>query len=243
MLPRTRNTIRALLGPEASAPVRVVAKADGEATIYLYSPIGGWGVLADDFVRELRAIKANVIHLRINSPGGDVFEARAIATAIRQHEARVVAHVDALAASAATYIALAADEVRIAKGAFFMVHRSWTMALGNAGELREVAELLEKIDDSIVADYAQKTGKSTAQVNEWMAAETWFTAEEAVAHGFADLLVDGEEGAGADGAEARWNLAAAYRNVPAALTEPPADPEFDRAAADRQLAILECTAA
>lgn len=191
----------------------------GEATVYLYDAIGGyWGVSAEDFVRELNALDADTIHLRINSPGGDVFDGRAMQTALAQHKARVVAHIDGLAASAATFVALGADEVVMSEGAFFMVHKGWTMQVGNADEMRETAALLDKVDASLSADYQRKTGAEAAQVEQWMADETWFSAEEAVEHGFADRI-----GASAS-AENHFNLAA-YANAPRALVEPkPADP-------------------
>ncbi|KAF0234094.1 MAG: peptidase S14 [Desulfovibrionaceae bacterium] len=166
------------------------AKADGdEATIYLYDAIGGWfGIAAADFVQELNGLKAKTIHLRINSPGGSVFEAEAIQTAIQQHTAKVVAHVDGMAASAATYVALAADEIEISDGAMFMIHRASGLSWGNAEDLLHLATLLEKIDANIVSDYQRKTGKSPEQLMDWMKAETWFSAAEALENGFVDRI-------------------------------------------------------
>jgi ATP-dependent Clp protease protease subunit len=109
-------------------------KAEGdEATILLYDVIDPWwGVAAKDFIAALAGDHAPTIHLRINSPGGDVFEARAMATAIRQHKSNVIAHIDGVAASAATYIAvIAAKEVEMSDGAFFMIHQAWALAMGN----------------------------------------------------------------------------------------------------------------
>lgn len=219
----------------ARAAKRYEVKAQGDvATVYLYDAIGSWwGIDAQQFVKDLNAIDAPVIQLRINSPGGDVFDARAIATAIRQHKAKVTAHIDGLAASAATYIALAAAEVEIAKGGFFMIHNAWTLAMGNAAELRDTAGLLDKVDASIVADYRTKTGKDEQAIKDWMAAETWFTAEEAVQHGFVDRLSDG----GAT-TENRWNLGA-YGNAPKALTARPPEASYDRATIERRLQLLE----
>ena len=135
--------------------VRAEKGAD-EATVYLYDAIVSddyWGgVSAIGLIKELIAIDAPVIHLRINSPGGDVFAARAIEQAIHEHPATVIAHIDGYAASAASYIALAADEVHIAPGGFFMIHKAWTLAFGNADDLMDTAALLEKVDESLGAD-------------------------------------------------------------------------------------------
>jgi len=197
--------------------VLVEATGEDESTIYLYDAIGDWyGVSAKDFIKELAAIKSGTIRLRINSPGGDVFEARAIATAISQCGKKVVSHIDGVCASAATYIALSADEVEMAQGSFFMIHNAWTMAYGNAAEMRSTAALLDQIDASIVNDYAKKTGKEREEIGTLMAAETWFTADDALASGFIDRVYDGEK------VENKWNLSA-YENVPeklAKITEP-----------------------
>lgn len=212
---------------------------EGEATVYLYDAIGGfWGVDASDFVKEIAGIDAQTIHLRINSPGGDVFDGRAIQTALRQHPAKVVAHVDGLAASAATYVALGADEVEISEGAFFMIHKGWTMQIGNADDMRESAQLLDKVDESISADYQRKTGASVEQIEQWMADETWFSAQEALDQGFVDRIYEGETVE-----NSAFNLAA-YANAPKALTEPKPKPQNspDRAMLLRRLELVERTA-
>lgn len=216
-----------------------IEQAGREATVYIYDVIGGdWGgVGARDFVPQLVALDVDTIHLRINSPGGDVFEGRTIATALAQHPAKVIAHIDGQAASAATYVALAADEVEIAEGGFFMIHNAWTIAIGNADEFIATADLLRKVDASIVADYQRKTGKSPEELSAMMAATTWFTAEEAVENGFVDRIAEGTKAA-----RNQWNLAA-YGNAPAALTDQP-EPEYtyDRAALERRLSLLETIA-
>jgi ATP-dependent Clp protease protease subunit len=233
-------------GPNNKGPgYRMEKAAEGnEATIYLYDAIGGWyGIDAEQFAQDLAGIDADVIHLRINSPGGDVFDGRAIATSLKAHRAKVVAHIDGLAASAATYVALAANEVEIAKGAFFMIHNGWTIAIGNASEMEKVVALLRRVDTSIVQDYQGKTNIDEQQLRDWMAEETWFTAEEAVEHGFADSLFDGNESDTNN--LTHFNLAA-YANTPAALLEPPKaeepPPQYDRAAMERRLQLLERTA-
>ncbi len=206
------NQMLKLLADNRSAPRRFEVKAEAEeATVYLYDVVVSddffGGVSAQAFVKELNAITAPLIHLRINSPGGDVFAARAIEQAIREHKSKVVAHIDGYAASAASYVALAADEVVIAEGGFYMIHKAWTFAYGNADDLVETAALLEKVDDSLVTTYAKETGQTPEQIREWMAAETWFSAQEAVDNGFADRLAEDAPKASA------WNLSA-YAKAP-----------------------------
>lgn len=176
-------------GPRLLSPAPVFNKAEDEATVYLYDVIDSWwGIDSGQFVKDLNAITAKTIHLRINSPGGSVFDAEAIQTALQQHKARVVAHIDGMAASAATYVALAADEVEMSDGAMFMIHNAWTFAFGNASELVDTAALLEKIDANLLRDYQAKTGASAEQIKQWMDAETWFNAEEALTNGFVDRI-------------------------------------------------------
>jgi ATP-dependent protease ClpP protease subunit len=193
-----------------SKPLR--AEANGaDATIYLHGVIGGfWGDIDETaFAKTLAGIDAETIHLRIDSPGGDVFAARAMMTAIAQHGAKVIAHVDGLAASAATGICMACDEVEISQGAGFMIHNAWTVAIGNKDDMIETAALLEKIDAGLVNDYARRTGKAAAEVTGWMDAETWFTADEAVENGFADRKVEVVK----ERSKNQWNLSA-YEHAP-----------------------------
>ncbi len=171
-----------LLSPQAKAD-------DEEATLYVYDAIGSWfGIAASDFVQALANIKAKTIHLRIDSPGGSVFEAEAMQTALQQHAARVIAHIDGLAASAATTLALGADEIEISDGGAFMIHNAWNIAIGNKDDMLDAAAFLEKIDGNIAADYQRKTKASLEQIKEWMDAETWFSAAEALEHGFVDRI-------------------------------------------------------
>jgi ATP-dependent Clp protease protease subunit len=203
---------------------RIEAAAAGdETTIYIYDPIvsddqtAEWwgGVSAQTLVPAIRAIKGGTIHLRINSPGGDVFAAQAICQAIKETGAKVIAHIDGFAASAATVIATAADEAEIADGAFYMIHNAWTFAMGNANDLTEAAALLSKVDGSIAAQYARKSGMALDDVRAKMDAETWFTADEAVEAGLVNRIA---AGAKAD-ASASWDLSA-YSNAPKAQAAP-----------------------
>ena len=231
--------LRLLANNKACAGRRfdVVAKSDNEAEVFLYEAVVSdeaeaeyWGGVAPQpFVKALREIKAGTIHLRINSPGGSVFAARAIEQALREHPAKVIAHIDGLAASAATFIAMAADEIVIAPGSLFMIHKAWSIAFGNADDMMETAGLLEKIDGTLVDTYAARTGGDKAQIADWMAAETWFTADEAVQHGFADKVAG-------QGASARWDLSA-YAKAPAQQAPKP-EPEPEKAAKADASALL-----
>lgn len=173
-----------LLSP---APVHNAAK--DESTVYIFDAIGSWfGIDPRTWVPEFNAIRAKTIHLRINSPGGAVMDAESMKTAIAQHPSKVVAHIDGLCASAATGLALAAKEVEMTDGAFFMIHNAWGMIAGSAEDMIAYAELLKKCTANIAADYQRRTRKTTAQIRKWMDDETWFTAAEALAAGFIDRV-------------------------------------------------------
>lgn len=187
----------ALNKTNASRLFEIKAEAD-EATIYLYDAIVGddltaeyWGGVSPNmFIRELNNITASVIHLRINCPGGDVFAARVMELAIRQHTSKVIAHVDGYAASAASFLAVACDEIEIAQGGFFMIHKAWSMCWGNSDEMLKTADLLDKVDESLVATYEAETGQDADMIRSWMKDETWFNADEALTYGFADRIAE-----------------------------------------------------
>jgi ATP-dependent protease ClpP protease subunit len=202
-----------------------VARNAAEASLYIYDVIDSyWGVSAAGVINALEAAgDAEVLHVYINSPGGDVFEGRAIMAALARFKGKKIAHIDSLCASAATSIALACNEVEMTDGAFFMIHNASGMAWGDKNAMRETADLLEQVEGSIVNDYTTKTGQSTEQVVQWMNDETWFTAAQALEHGFIDRVADSPAKAALNNA-ATWNLAA-YAKAPANLiTPPPADP-------------------
>ncbi|PJL04004.1 peptidase S14 [Stenotrophomonas maltophilia] len=230
-----------------SKPIR--AETEGkEATIYLHGVIGGWWGDIDEtmFAQAMAGIEADVIHLRIDSPGGDVFAARSMMTAIAQHKATVIAHIDGLAASAMTGVCMACDKVEISQGGAFMIHNAWTITVGNKADMTKTGELLAKIDAGLAGDYTRRTGKDLAQIVQWMDEETWFTADEAKEHGFADEVV---EIVGKKKASNTWDLSA-YDNAPAALANRKPEPDDGAAAAaahqanlSRRLALLERPAA
>lgn len=159
--------------------------------------------------------------MRLNSPGGDVFEARAIKAALERHPARVTAYVDGLAASAASDLMLAAERVLITPGAFVMIHNPWSVASGDAREMRAAAELLDQVGRALVTDYAAKTRLPGATIAQMMDAETWLEAEDAVAKGFADTIMS--KPAKAAAATRRSFDLSAYAKTPAALKATPED--------------------
>lgn len=198
----------------------VSAVADGDARVDLFDVIDDYyGVSATDFVSALNKIKSENISLHINSPGGDVFSARAMVAAIAAHPSTITAYVDGLAASAASYVAVACDKVVMQKGSMMMVHRASCMAWGNSADLTEMASLLDKIDESIAQDYSRKTGKPESEMMQLMTAETWLSSEEALSIGLADSVVENEKGK----TKNTWNLAA-FKNAPPPIEETPEEP-------------------
>lgn len=186
---------------KADVGCKIVALSNDEATIYVYDAIGSmFGVDAQSFIRDLNGLDAKKITMRINSPGGDVFEAKAIAAAIKAHPAEITAQIDGLAASAATTIALAADRVEMAAGSFFMIHNAWSIAMGDAAEMTKMAAMLDKITVSIAQDYCDRTGKPMDEVRAMMDEETWLSAQEALDGGFIDAISEGTK------ARAMWDL-------------------------------------
>jgi ATP-dependent protease ClpP protease subunit len=159
-----------------------------QAEILLYDPIDPWyGISAKQFYEQLKALgEVESIDLRINSPGGMVTEGTAIYSILKRHAARVTAHIDGIAASIASVVAMAADEIVMAQGAYMMIHSPLGMAIGDAEELRDYADVLDKMKSQIVRFYADRTKRPADEIEKLMDAETWFTAEEAVAAGFAD---------------------------------------------------------
>lgn len=227
------NKLMQLLKDNARAEGPAAIRMDATATdahVYVNDVIDSyWGASAASLITALAGQQDKTVHLHINSPGGDVFEARAMAAAVVAHPGQVVAHIDGICASAATYLALACSEVRMTDGGLFMVHNSWTLAYGNKTELRSTADLLDKIDSTIIADYARKTGASNEQVVTWMDATTWFTAQEALDAKFIDAIDPNTKQT--DGKQAQWNLSA-YPNAPQQQEKPP-EPDLTALAAQQ----------
>lgn len=205
-----------------------------EGEILLYSEIGGGGgffadpgIGAEDFARDLKALgKVKTINCRINSPGGQVFEGMTIYNLLAAHPAQVVVHVDGLAASIASVIAMAGNKINIADNAMMMIHDAWGVGFGTADEIRKTADVLDSITSTIAATYAKRSKADPAKIRSMMAAETWMTAKEAKDCGLVDNVVDSMN-VQASAFQPRW-----FKNAPAEVVERnAARPARDRFAA------------
>lgn len=206
---------REQLGIEARSWYRITDQAadSDEAEILLYDEIGGWwGCTADEFIAELREVSAPNIRVRINSPGGSVFEGIAIANALRSHPANVTVQVDSLAASIASVITMAGDRVEMAPNSMLMVHDASGLCIGNAVDMAEMGELLDLISNNIADAYAARAGGTREQWREAMRAESWYLPGDAVDAGLADEA-----------------LAVPKTGQPAVEPEPEQEPELEPA--------------
>ncbi|RIM88331.1 Clp protease ClpP [Staphylococcus xylosus] len=175
-------------------------KKQNKAEIYIYGDIvsSKWfdtDVTASDFRKELDNLGyVKEIDVHINSAGGNVFEGHAIYNMLKMHKAKINIYVDALAASIASVIAMSGDTIFMHKNSFMMIHNSWIMTIGNAKELRDTANLLEKTDESSNSAYLDKSNKLTEEeLKKLLEAETWLTADEAVDKGLADEVLEPNE--------------------------------------------------
>ena len=187
------------------------ARASG-AEVLIYDEIGAYGVTAKGFLAELGAMADDAaIDLRLNSPGGSVFDAVAIFNALKRHSGEITVWIDGIAASAASYIAMAGDSVVMPQNAFLMIHDPSGLVMGTAEDMRSTAEALDKVKGSLIQGYAAKSGKPDGEIAALMAAETWLDAEEALALGLIDRIAEPVKLA------ASFDIAR-FRNAPAELT-------------------------
>lgn len=182
--------------PDALCGISITAKGNDTAEILLYDQIGrdswsGEGLTAKAFNEQLQSFgKVKNIHLRINSPGGSVYDGMAIYNTLKNHSAKVTATVDGIAASAASLIAMAADDLRMAKNGFLMIHEPHGVARGDSEEMRRMASLLETMTAQFVATYAERSKQSPEKIAELLKAETYLTATEAKELGFIDSIAN-----------------------------------------------------
>lgn len=168
-----------------------VRNEGGTSTLDIYDVIGDWGLTDRDVNDTLKGLPKGTkrIDVNINSAGGDVFAGLAIYNILANHKAKVHVHINGLAASIASVIAMAGDEISIAENAFVMIHNPWVMAIGESNDLRKTADEMDKVKASLVKTYVARTGKDEADIIDMMDAETWLDADEAIEHGFADRMV------------------------------------------------------
>ena len=225
---RAQNLARA---PLSAAFARVAMDETAEeATVYIYGDIGGWlgAVSAEDVAREIAGLDVTTLHIRLNSPGGLVFDGVAIYNAIAQHKAKVVVSIEGIAASIASVIAMAGDEIRIGEAASIMIHKPWSFAMGDAETIRKEADVLDVLEGCLIDIYAARTETDAAELKTMLAAETWLRGQEAVDAGFADLLIPAKK----KEKPAQSALLALYRHTPVDLMpageERPEVREFER---------------
>ena len=173
----------------------MAAEGDDPNTISIYDVIGedfwtGGGFTAKRMASALRSIGKNSVTVNINSPGGDMFEGIAIYNLLREHDAKVTINVMGWAASAASIIAMAGDEIRMGLGTFMMVHNAWGAVIGNRHDMRDAAKLFDGFDSAIADIYEARTGSARKQIENLMDAESFMGPSEAVKNGFADVIAD-----------------------------------------------------
>ncbi len=194
-----------------------------EADVFIFGEIVSFkwddtDTTAASFQKDLKELgEVSQINLRINSPGGSVFEGIAIGNMLRQHKARVVAHVDALAASIASVIVASCDEVIMPENSMLMIHNPWTISMGNAKALRKQADDLDKIAESSVVTYLAKAGEKLTEekIKQIMDEETWMSAQEAYNYGLCDVV----ESANQVAASISQKLFETYQKVPEKLLD------------------------
>jgi ATP-dependent Clp endopeptidase proteolytic subunit ClpP len=245
-MPKHAYRFRGSIQPtgQVKVPVRAElpaeAAGDGTAKLYLHDVIdswgGDWGVSAREFNAALAELGAvSDIQLHINSPGGEVYEGIAILNSLRRHPATVTAVVDGIAASAASFIAVGADRVVMGRNSELMIHDAWGIALGPAADMHAMGDRLDKISDNIASVYAAKAGGTEQSWRDFMLAETWYSADEAVAAGLADQV----EGDDLNGVENAFDLSVFKHQgrtaAPAPQLEQNDEPDHDdREAAQRR---------
>jgi ATP-dependent Clp protease protease subunit len=174
------------------------AAQDGDNVINILDVIGedywtGEGVTAKRISAALRSIGERDVIVRINSPGGDMFEGLAIYNMLREHKGEITVQTLGVAASAASIIAMAGDKVEIARAGFFMIHNAWILTAGNKNDMRAVADYLEPFDAAMADVYASRTGDTVKEIAKMMDAETWIGGTDAVSMGFADSLLSSDD--------------------------------------------------
>jgi ATP-dependent Clp endopeptidase proteolytic subunit ClpP len=191
-LDKARKEFARLFSPDGEHSSWFDVKNKGSETeVFIYGEIGYWGVNAQDFIRQLGDVKkGNTIVLRINSPGGEVFEALAILNYLRDLDNRIVVKIDGMAASAASFLAMAGDEIIAMPNSKMMIHNARGMAFGQAEDLRVMADLLDDTSETIADIYTDRAGGEKADWLKAMKAETWYSADDMKECGLCDSIAD-----------------------------------------------------
>jgi len=189
---------------------KIESLSEDEAEIILYDVIGWPFISADDFVRALAGITAKTVTVRINSPGGDVFDGMAIFNALKTYNGKVITRIEGIAASMASIIALSGKEVQAYANTMYMIHEPYVFTAGNQYSLRELADILEKMSGQMIDIYSSNASPGKREIAQMMKDEAWLTAKEAKEKGFIDTVIDGK------GAKAQFDLSM-FSNVPDGL--------------------------
>lgn len=201
-------------GHKAGSPLKFLNKSSTEADIIMYAAIGkaSWFddgdsmISAKQFSDQMKALPDTVttLNVRINSPGGDVFDGIAIYNRLKQFKGKKVVHIDGLAASIASIIALAGDEIIIGEGALYMIHLPWTYAMGNRMDLDNTVNSLISIEDQMIGIYSKASGMAKGEVRTMLEKETWMDADEAIEAGFANAKSDDTVAIAASAIKSKW---------------------------------------
>ena len=199
--------------------MKKINEKEGEVTLYgEISDVTWWGdeVTPKQFKADLDALgDVDLIRVYINSPGGDVFAGQTIYSILKRHKAKIHVYIDGLAASIASLIAMAGDKVIMPANAMMMIHNPWTIAAGNANDFRRLADDLDKIRDSMIVAYENKSALTMDEIKQLMDAETWLSANDCIEYGFVDEIEEAKQTA----ACIDTKYFAHYQNVPEALRE------------------------
>jgi ATP-dependent Clp protease protease subunit len=211
----------------AGQGLKIRSESATKAEIIIYAGIGQdyWGdgsmISAKNFSDQLKELAPTVndLTVRINSPGGDVFDGIAIYNRLKQFKGDVTVYIDGLAASIASIIALAGDKIYIGEGALYMVHLPWTFAFGNRMDLDNTVNRLMDVEEQMISIYSKKSGLDRAEVKALLEAETWMGADEAIEKGFVDSKVDESLPIAASAIESRWIVRKpkTYKSMTAAI--------------------------
>ncbi|WP_054770056.1 head maturation protease, ClpP-related [Lysinibacillus parviboronicapiens] len=218
---RFKNSQYEDLVPEIPKNFTVEVDEDNDETVLtIYGDIGeSWwydSTSANDIDRALKQVKTSNISVRLNSPGGDAFDGIAIYNRLKDHQAKVKIIVDGWACSAASIMAMAADELIMNMGAMIMVHEAWTIAVGSKTEMQKTIDMMVKLDESLLDIYMTKAQITRDEMKQFVINETWFTADEAVAIGFATATEDtkDEEADKANAEAYKNNVLARFKQEP-----------------------------